>query len=156
MNRIILKGRKVVGGIAEGEALVTGQTISTWGGVDAVNGIITERRHELRGKTFKDKVLVFPSAKGSSGWSTVAQVIRLANQAPKAMIIGNVNSLTAIGAVIMRVPTITDLDGDPIEMIATGDWVKIDAEKGTVEIVKKANLGVVEEGALNSRIRGRL
>ena len=77
MRSILLKGRKVVGGVSEGEALVTRQTISTWGGVDAVKGVITERRHELRGQSFKDKVLVFPSAKGSSGWSTVAQVIRL-------------------------------------------------------------------------------
>jgi len=36
-------------------------------------------------------------------------IIRLAGQSPKAMIIGKVNSLTAIGAVVMRVPTVTDL-----------------------------------------------
>jgi predicted aconitase with swiveling domain len=137
MRSILLKGRKVVGGISEGEALVTRQTISTWGGVDAVKGIITERRHELRGQSFKDKVLVFPSAKGSSGWSTVAQVIRLAKQSPKAMIIREVNSLTGIGAVVMRVPTVTDLDQDPTEVIATGDWVRIDADQGLVEVTKK-------------------
>lgn len=138
MKRIVLKGRKVVGGISEGEALVTKQTISTWGGVDAVKGLITETRHELRGQSFKDKVLVFPSAKGSSGWSTVAQVIRLAGQSPKAMIIREVNSLTGIGAVVMRVPTVTDLDRDPTEVIATGDWVRINADQGLVEVIKKA------------------
>ncbi len=31
VNTIVLKGRKVVGGVAEGEALVTRQTISGWG-----------------------------------------------------------------------------------------------------------------------------
>ena len=139
MSRIVLKGRKVVGGAAEGEALVTRQTISTWGGVDALKGIITERRHELRNQSFAGKVLVFPSAKGSSGWSTVAQVIRLAGKAPKAMIMREVNSLTGMGAVVMRVPTLTDLDQDPTETIATGDWVKIDADKGIVEITKKAS-----------------
>ena len=137
MKRIVLKGRKVVGGSSEGEALVTRQTISTWGGVDAARGIITERRHELRGQSFKDKVLVFPSAKGSSGWSTVAQVIRLLGQSPKAMIIREVNSLTGIGAVVMRVPTVTDLDTDPTEVIATGDWVKVNADHGLVEVTKR-------------------
>ena len=136
MTRIVLKGRKVVGGVTEGEALVTGQAISTWGGVDAVKGIITERRHELRGQSFRDKILVFPSAKGSSGWSTVAQVIRLAGQSPKAMIVRDINSLTAIGAVVLRVPTVTDLDQDPTEVIATGDWVKIDGDMGIVEVNK--------------------
>ena len=92
VNRVILKGRKVVGGRAEGEALVTRQTISTWGGVDARQGMITERRHEIRGQSFTGKVLVFPSAKGSSGWSTVAQIIRLSGKAPLAMIIREINS----------------------------------------------------------------
>ena len=136
MTQIVLRGRKVVGGVAEGEALVTGQAISTWGGVNAVKGIITERRHELRGQSFKDKILVFPSAKGSSGWSTVAQVIRLAGQSPKAMIVRDINSLTGIGAVVLRVPTVTDLDQDPTEVIATGDWIKIDGDRGIVEIRK--------------------
>jgi predicted aconitase with swiveling domain len=135
-EKIVLKGRKVVGGTAEGEALVTKQTISTWGGVNAVKGIITERRHELRNQSFAGKVFVFPSAKGSSGWSTVSQVIRLAGKAPKAMVIKEVNSLTAIGAVMMRVPTVTDLDQDPVEVISTGDWVKVDGNKGIVEITK--------------------
>ena len=136
MSQIVLNGRKVVGGTTEGEALVTKQTISTWGGVNAVQGIITERGHDLRDQSFKDKVLVFPSAKGSSGWSTVAQVIRLAGQAPKAMIIREINSLTGMGAVVIRIPVVTDLDKDPTEVIATGDWVKVDGDKGVVEITK--------------------
>ena len=137
MSQIVMNGRKVVGGVTEGEALVTKQAISTWGGVNAVEGIITERRHELNGQSFKDKVLVFPAAKGSSGWSTVAQVIRLSGQSPKAMIIREISSLTGIGAVVMRVPTVTDLDQDPTEVIETGDWVKVDADKGVIEITKK-------------------
>ncbi|NQU03381.1 MAG: DUF126 domain-containing protein [Syntrophaceae bacterium] len=137
MTRIVLKGRKVVGGVTEGEALVTSQTISTWGGVDAVKGIITEQRHELRGQCFKDKILVFPSAKGSSGWSTMAQMIRLAGQSPKAMVIRDINSLSGIGAVVMCVPTVTDLDQDPTKVITSGDWVKIDGDNGIVEVIKK-------------------
>ncbi len=75
---IVLHGRKVVGGIADGEALVTRQTISGWGGVNAMTGTIIETRHELRGVSFKDKVLVCPGAKGSSGWSSVFHQARLA------------------------------------------------------------------------------
>lgn len=136
MKQIILKGRKVVG-IAEGEALVTRQSISPWGGIDAEKGIITERRHELRDQSFVDKVLVFPSAKGSSGWSSVTQVIRLAGKAPKALIIRDINSLSAMGSVIMRVPAVTDLDQDPTEVITTGDWVWMDADQGIIKVTKK-------------------
>ena len=63
---IVLRGRGVVGGRAEGEALVTRETIPGWGGVNPQQGVITETHHELRGESFKDKVLVFRGAKGSS------------------------------------------------------------------------------------------
>ncbi len=96
-----------------------------------------ERGHELQNQSFAGKVLVFPSGKGSSGWSTVAQVMRLAGNSPKAMIIREINSLTGMGAVVMRIPTVTDLDKDPTEVIDTGDWVKVDGDKGAVEIRKK-------------------
>ena len=83
-TKIILRGRKVVGGCAEGEALVTRDTISGWGGINEREGTVIERRHELRGVSFKDKVLVFPGAKGSSGWSAYFHMTRLNNVAPKA------------------------------------------------------------------------
>lgn len=133
---IVLSGRKVVGGVAEGEALVTRQTISGWGGVDAATGRIIETRHELRGVSFKDRVLVFPGAKGSSGWSVVFHTARLAGTAPKAMIFNEMTTKVALGAVVMRVPSVTDLDRDPLEIVETGDWVRVDGDRGRVEITK--------------------
>ncbi len=133
---IILHGRGVVGGIAEGEALVTKQTISGFGGIDSKTGTITEVRHELRGQSFKDKVLVFPGAKGSSGWSSHFQTTRLNGCAPKAMIFNIMTTKIALGAVVTRVPAVTELDQDPLQVIKTGDWVKVDGDKGIVEITK--------------------
>jgi predicted aconitase with swiveling domain len=139
---IVLRGRKVVGGSASGEALVTRQTISGWGGVSPLQGAVIETRHELRGVSFKDKVLVFPGAKGSSGWSVVFHVARLAGTAPKALVFNEMTTKVALGAVVMRVPAVTDLDRDPLELIATGDWVTVDGDAGTVTIVKQAEAGV--------------
>ena len=137
MTKIILRGRKVVGGCAEGEALVTKDMISGWGGVDPDTGTIIELRHELRGQSFKDKVLVFPGAKGSSGWSVVFQNARLAGNAPKAMIFNVMNTKAALGAVVLHVPAMTGLDRDPLEVIKTGDFVKVDADNGIVEIIRR-------------------
>src|ERR1700733_3068900 len=134
---LVLRGRKVVGGCAEGEALVTRQTISGWGGVDAMSGTVIETRHELRGQSFKDRILVFPGAKGSSGWSVVFHVARLAGTAPKAMIFNEMTTKIALGAVVAHTPAITELDRDPLELIETGDWVKVDADRGIVEIRKR-------------------
>ena len=59
MEKIVLHGRKVVGGVIEGEALVTKETISGWGGIDVKTGTIIDVRHELAGQCFAGKVLVY-------------------------------------------------------------------------------------------------
>jgi predicted aconitase with swiveling domain len=139
MSTIILRGRKVVGGVAEGEALVTQDTISGWGGIEPKTGTVIERRHDLRGQSFKGKVLVFPGAKGSSGWSHYFHMARANNAAPCAMIFNAMNTKVALGAVVTRAPAVTDLDRDPLQIIETGDWVKVDADNGIVEITKRAD-----------------
>ena len=136
-KKVILRGRRVVGGCAEGEALVTRETISGWGGIDPMTGTVIETRHELRGISFKDKVLVFPGAKGSSGWSNAFHMTRLANSAPRAMIFNQMTTKIALGAVVTHAPAVTDLDQDPLSVIETGDWVKVDADRGIVEVTKK-------------------
>lgn len=136
-SRIVLKGRKVVGGVSEGEALVTRDTISGWGGIDPRSGTVIETRHELRGQSFAGKILVFPGAKGSSGWSHYFHLARLSGAAPKAMIFTRMNTKVALGAVVTRAPAVTDLDRDPFDVIETGDWVRVDGDNGIVEVTKK-------------------
>ncbi len=140
MSTLVLKGRKVVGGVSEGEALVTRDTISGWGGIDSNTGTIIERRHELVGQSFKDKVLVFPGAKGSSGWSHFFHLARVAGAAPKAMLFNIMTAKVALGAVVTRVPAMTDFDQNPLDAIETGDWVRVDADRGIVEVTKKADM----------------
>jgi predicted aconitase with swiveling domain len=139
MNTIVLRGRRVVGGRAEGEALVTHETVPGWGGVNPVQGVITETRHELRGVPFKDKVLVFRGAKGSSGWSAMYHITRLAGTAPKALVFNEMTTKVALGAVVMRIPSVTDFDRDPLEVIETGDWVVVDGDRGCVEVRKSGS-----------------
>jgi hypothetical protein len=134
VDTAVLKGRKVVGGVVEGEALVTRQTISGWGGINPTLGTITETRHELRGVSFKDNILVFPGAKGSSGWSAMFHMTRLSGTAPKALLFTEMTTKVALGAVVMRVPSMTDFDRNPLDLIETGDWVKVDADRGIVEV----------------------
>lgn len=132
--RLVLRGRKVVGGVVEGEAIVTRDTISGWGGIDSMTGTIIESRHELVGQSFAGKVLVFPGAKGSSGWSGAFHTTRIAGVAPLAMVFNIMTTKAALGAVVMRVPTVTALDGDPCELIRTGEWVRVDGDNGIVSV----------------------
>jgi predicted aconitase with swiveling domain len=134
-----LHGRKVVGGVAEGEALVTTDRISGWGGIDPRTGTIIETRHELRGQSFAGKVLVFPGAKGSSGWSNQFHLTRLTGAAPAAMLFNEMTTKIALGAVVTRAPAMTDFDRDPLEVHRDrrlGD--RCDADRGVVEVIKQA------------------
>ncbi len=135
--KVTLRGRRVVGGRAEGEALVTRDTVPGWGGVNPMHGVITEVRHELRGVSFAGKVLVCRGAKGSSGWSAMFHTARLAGTAPLALVFNEMTTKIALGAVVMRIPSVTDLDRNPLDVIETGDWVVVDGDAGTVEITRK-------------------
>ena len=57
--------------------------------------------------------------------------------APRGMIFNKMTTKIALGAVVTHSPAVTDLDQDPLKVIETGDWVKVDAEKGIVEVTKK-------------------
>jgi len=137
MTTIVLRGRKVVGGQAQGEALVTRDRISGWGGIDPRTGTVIETRHELKGVSFAGKILVFPGAKGSSGWSSQFHIARLAGKAPLAMLFNEMTTKIALGAVVAHAPSVTDFDRDPLEVIENGDWVKVDGDRGIVEVTKK-------------------
>jgi hypothetical protein len=66
---------------------------------------------------------------------------RLAGVAPKAMVFNTMTTKVALGAVVTRAPAVTDLDRDPLEVIETGDWVRVDGDNGIVEVTKKGPQG---------------
>ncbi|PJE26766.1 hypothetical protein PSM7751_02902 [Pseudooceanicola marinus] len=136
---LLIRGRCVVAGRAEGEALVTTQTISGWGGINERDGSIIERRHELVGQSFAGKILVFPGAKGSSGWSAFFHMTRINGVAPAAMLFTRMTTKMALGAVVTRVPSMTDFDHDVFDSIRTGDWVSVDAEAGEIRVTRRGD-----------------
>jgi predicted aconitase with swiveling domain len=144
---VVLTGRGLVGGVAEGEALVTREAISGWGGVEPRKGRVIESRHELVGQSFAGKVLVFRGAKGSSGWSGMFHMSRLMGSAPAAMVFTTMNTKIALGVVVTHVPAITDLDGDPFELIRTGDWVRVDADRGVLTVTRRRGAVAESPGA---------
>jgi uncharacterized protein len=132
----VLHGRCVVPGVAEGIALVTTERISGWGGVDPRTGTVIETRHELRGQSFAGRVLVFPGAKGSSGWSAQFHVARLMGTAPAAWLFNEMTTKIALGAVVSHAPAMTGFDQDPLKLIRTGDHVRVDATQGIVTVTR--------------------
>lgn len=135
--KILLRGRKVIGGVAEGKAVVTKEPLSFLGGVNPDKGIVVERGRELEGQCIAGKIFVFPHGKGSTAGPYI--IFRMAKRktAPKAMINVEAEPIIAVGAAMGNIPLVDRLDKNPLEIIATGDDVKIDGDKDLVEVTKK-------------------
>ena len=137
MKKISMKCRCVYQGHKGAFALVCHEGVGGWGSVEESTGIITERGHELQGISVKDKVLVFPYAKGSCGGAKAFQNMAHFHANPAAMIVVAIDNRSALGAVTMRTPTVTDVEGDPLTVIETGDWVDVNADEGLITIMKQ-------------------
>lgn len=146
---IRMRGRGIVPGVAEAEALVTREPISGFGGIDVATGTIIEPRHELFGVCFTGRVLVFPGAKGSSGWSGFFQSTRLLGTAPAAMVFNVLTTKAVLGAIVTRVPTVVELERDPLDVIRTGDVVRVDGDAGLVTVTS----GLVRRGVTDDSIQ---
>jgi len=128
-----MKGRKIFGGKAEGEALVSSEGISFYGGVDPDTGVVTEKGHPLEGQNVSGSVLVFPTGKGSTVGSYTIYRLKKNGKAPLAIINKECETVVAVGAIISEIPCIDQID---IEKIKTGDKLRINADEGIVECVK--------------------
>ena len=132
-----VKARTIARGYAEGEALVIPKPLGFNLGVNVGEGIIIESGHPLEGTSFKDKVFVFPNGKGSTGGSYVVYQLYKEKTGPCAMINLKTDTIVAAGAIMGGMPTVDNLAPEDYNSIETGDWVKVDATNGTVEIIKK-------------------
>ncbi len=124
-----LSGRKVFRGKVSGEALVTTQDVSFYGGCDPETGVIVEKGHQLEGKSVSGKVLVFPTGKGSTVGSYVLYALKKTGRAPAAIINKTVDPVVAVGCIISEIPAVDQIE---IERLHTGQRVDVDADRGIV------------------------
>lgn len=134
---IVLQGRKVVGGCAEGEALVADAMLSFWGEVDPVTGTVIAVGHPLEGCSLRGRVLVIRSTKGSSATPMVIGLSKLEGNAPAAFLNIEVDGLAALGCIVHGIPMMA-LNATMFESIRTGDHVCVDADQGTVTVTPRA------------------
>lgn len=118
-------------GKAEGEALVSREPLSFYGGVDPKTGIVIEKGHELEGKCVKGKILVFPNGKGSTVGSYVIYALKSNGVAPAAILNKETETIVATGVILADIPCVDRID---VSMIKTGDKVVVDADKGLVMV----------------------
>jgi predicted aconitase with swiveling domain len=127
-----MQGRKIFKGKVTGEALVTRDDISFYGGCDPETGEIVEKGHHLEGESVSGKILVFPTGKGSTVGSYVLYALKKANRAPLAIVNKTTDPVVAVGCIISEIPAVDQID---IGKIKTGQKVEVDAENGVVSVM---------------------
>jgi predicted aconitase with swiveling domain len=99
----VIHGRAIIAGEAEGEALVSSEALSFWGGYDFRTGEIIDRRHPLAGIRAAGKILAVPFTKGSSTTTAVLLEAVRAGTAPAAIVTTGVDSFFALASIVADV-----------------------------------------------------
>ncbi|HEC77302.1 MAG TPA: DUF126 domain-containing protein [Thermoplasmatales archaeon] len=129
---MIMKGRTIYPGRAEGEAIVSKEPIGFYGGIDMKTGVVIEKGHELEGQNINGKILVFPYGKGSTVGSYVIYGLKKNGVAPSAIINKETETIVATGAILAGIVCVDKID---IEEIESGDYIKIIAQEKESEII---------------------
>ena len=99
----VIAGRPIVAGRAEGDALVTHESLSFWGGYDFQTGEIIDRHHPLAGVRAAGRILAVPFSKGSSTTTAVLLEAVRAGTAPAAILTTGVDSFFALASIVADV-----------------------------------------------------
>lgn len=125
-----LHGQSIIPGEAQGEALVTGEPLSFWGGYDPVTGEITDRSHPLSGMNAASRILVIPETRGSSTTTAVLLESLRRGTAPAAFVTRGVDSFLALAAVVAQemygaAPPVVALSEHDFDVLTEGSRIAV-------------------------------
>ena len=129
---IINNCKKIVGGSGEGPVLITAQPINFLSMVDAKTGLIINPKHELRGKSLKGSVLVFPYAIGSSVGAYAIFSLKEYGTAPNAIVCSRADITTASGCAIANIPVV-HLPTDT-QILKQGAAARVEADEHRITV----------------------
>ena len=121
MKKILVPGK------VQGVVLKSKKPINFLGTVDKKTGIISDKNHDLFGKSIKDTILVFPSGVGSSVGAYTIYSIKSNNTAPLAMICQKADLTVATGCALTNIPLIIISD-EEFSSIENGMKISLDTD----------------------------
>lgn len=133
----VIQGKALVGGQADGLALVSGEPLSFWGGYDHETGEITDRRHPLSGATAAGRVLALPFSRGSSTTAAVLLEALRSGTAPAAIVTTRDDPFFALASIVAgelygRTIPIVSVSRADFASLRTGERLKIHPD-GTIQ-----------------------
>ena len=130
-----LNCHKISEGCIEGEVIISKDDVMFYL-IKPETGEVIEPEHDLENKIISNKILIFPSGKGSS----VVQAdglyqLKMKNNAPKAMIIQRPETVLVASAIIMEIPMVDKVEEEFYKIVKNGDRIRLDATNGKIEIL---------------------
>ncbi len=135
-----MKGKGLVHGSAQGEALVSQRTFTFAHGVDPEKGVVTDVRSDIRGSDVRGRVLFYPFDRGSTTASAgFLEAARQGNQ-PAAIVTEGVDLSAVVGSVVAKlvygieVPVVSGISREQYSKVTSGHRVTVDADAGEVRL----------------------
>lgn len=93
-----------------GRVIASTVSLSFYGGTDPLTGNIIQRGHPLEGTNLRDKILVIPSATGSTVGNWALYRLSVHKNAPLAIVLSTPDSVTATGCMMGSIPLVVVSD----------------------------------------------
>ncbi|MFX0195191.1 MAG: aconitase X swivel domain-containing protein [Candidatus Hodarchaeota archaeon] len=143
MSEKSIRGRGLIGGVVEGEALVFNQALGFVGEIDPTTGEVIDARQEAKDQNIANKILIIRNFRGSTAGSGVFLEAVRNKKGPLAFITINSDPILVAGAVLaekfynVKIPVVDEIDKSLIKEIMTGDYISVDGNRGVIKIIRR-------------------
>jgi len=137
-----LKGRAFGGGTIEGEAIVSKMMFNWAGAFNPATGEIIDPRHDCFGMKLKDKVFIYSYSRGSTTNPAIFMEGVRNKVNPIALVMIEMEPMTMMGVASasifynVKIPAVDKTDINPIDVIKTGNRVRVNGDTGIVEVIE--------------------
>ena len=145
-----LRGRGIAPGRAEGTAFVSRVPFSFVGGADPATGAVLDAATGAANERLGGRIFAFPHGKGSTVGSYVIYGLAKRGVGPAGIVNSAAEGIVAVGAILAGIPMVDGIDVGGLE---NDDTVRIDGDRGTVELAGVRGRSVV---SVVLRNRGRI
>lgn len=126
-----LRARCIAPGRGDGTALVSAASFSFVGGADPKDGRILDAASGAAGERLAGRIFAFPRGKGSTVGSYVLYGLAKQGVGPAGLVNESAEAIVATGAILGGVPMVDHVD---LGALAPGDRVRVDADRGSVDL----------------------
>ena len=136
-KKLSFKCHKISGGFGAGEVIISKDSIC-FSQANPNTGVVIEKNHDLKGQSVANKIVVFPSGKGSSIVQGMGLfLLRKNGVAPKALIIQTPDTVLVASAVVHRIPLVDKVEDEFYQYIKNGAYVEVDSDNGLIKLSKE-------------------